>query len=174
MAAEDPVRLDLHRLPEDTELNRSLAETLALAASVVLDRLHGRLEVFSAGVHDGQIARDAALVPVLVGEVERASFADPQEATEMGGEAVGLLTARRVLNRIVFRRLPKHTGADYLMRDPALGQGDVYERLECSGIADGGESASSRLGAKIRQLARFPEGQSGFCHKKTDGFPEKV
>jgi hypothetical protein len=60
-----------------------------------------------------------------------------------------------VLDRIVFRRLPKGTGADYLMRDPQTEGGDNYERLECSGIAEGRESTISRLTSKLEQLARF-------------------
>jgi len=68
--------------------------------------------------------------------------------------------AREILGRIVFRRLPKGTGADYLMREDGEPNGDRYERLEVSGIGDGHETASARLSAKIDQLRRH-DGPSG-------------
>lgn len=76
---------------------------------------------------------------------------------------MGILVTRRVLDRVVFRRLPKGTGADYLMREAEAAEGDSYERLECSGMGEGQESASMRLRTKIRQLAQFPGNPSGFA-----------
>lgn len=150
------VILDLAALPAETELSRSVAAALGLAASVVLDRIAAGRERDPALIVGGGTSRPAELRRVGVDDAARATYADHQEATEEGAEGVGMLVARRVLDRIVFRRLPKGTGADYLMRDPRAEDDDVYERLECSGIAEGQESAAARLRTKIRQLAQFP------------------
>lgn len=160
MELEHPIILDLSTLPSDVELVRPVAEALALAASVVLDRLHGAREADPAEVHGSEQPQSAKIRRAPVDASARESYGDPQEATEEGGEAIGVLVARRVLDRIVFSRLPKGTGADYRMRDPNIEQGDLYERLECSAIADGPESTTTRLRRKLAQLARFP-GQPG-------------
>jgi hypothetical protein len=151
-----PVHLSLLGLPTDVELSRPVSEALALAASVVLERLHGPRDGDDAVVHGDDIRRAAEIRRVPVDERAHATYADPQEATEEGAEGIAIVMARHVLERIVFRRLPKGTGADYLMRDPRSQDGDAYERLECSGIADGQETAASRLRGKLDQLARFP------------------
>jgi hypothetical protein len=151
-----PVVLGLPDLPAEVELSRQFSETLALAASVILDQFHGVKEQDSAMIHGDGSSREAEIHRVPVDDRARDTYADPQEATEEGAEGVALLVARRVLNRIVFQRLPKGTGADYKMRDPEAKDGDTYERLECSGIADGQESATARLRSKLEQLARFP------------------
>lgn len=160
---QDPLTLDLQRLSAETELSRPVAEAIGLAASVVLERLHGPGASDLAMVHGDGAERTAVIGRVLVDGPARATYADPQEATEEGGEGVGVATAHRVLERIVFRRLPKGTGADYLMRDPSTGDGDAYERLECSGIGDGRDPAEARLRSKLRQLARFPEHPPGYA-----------
>lgn len=109
-------------------------------------------------------------------DAARRTYADPQEATEKGAEAVAIVAARCLLDRVVFRRLPKATGADYLMRPLAAADAntDSYARLECSGIADGQETAAGRLRDKIAQLARYPDGGAGraivtrFCSSPVD------
>ena len=156
-----PAVLSLPDLPAEVELSRPVSEALALAASVVLDRHHGQGDRDFATVHDGDSERAAEIQRMPVDDRARDSYADLQEATEEGAEGIAIITARRVLDRIVFRRLPKGTGADYLMRDPRAQDGDTYERLECSGIADGQESATARLRSKLEQLARFPSQPSG-------------
>ena len=161
--ANDPVLLDLAALPAETELSRPVAEALALAASVVLDRFSPDRERDAASILGGAVSLAAELRRVAVDAAARETYADHQEATEEGAEGVAILVARRVLARTVFRRLPKMTGADYLMRDPEVTDGDTYERLECSGIADGQDSASGRLRTKLRQLAQFPAQPSGFA-----------
>ena len=157
-----PLTLDLADLPDAVELSRPFSEALALAASVVLDRLYGQRERHPAEIHGDDTHWVAEIRRIPVDDRARATYADPQEATEEGAEGIALITARRALDRIVFRRLPKGTGADYLMRDPRSKDGDdAYERLECSGIADGQESATARLRSKIAQLARFPDHPAG-------------
>jgi len=66
------------------------------------------------------------------------------------------------------RELPSATEldprvAEVLARDARVDGGDLYERLECSGIGEGQESADARLRSKIAQLARYPKGQSGYA-----------
>lgn len=156
-----PVALSLPDLPAEVELSRQFSETLALAASIMLEHAHGVGERDVAIIHGDDSSLEAEIHRVPVDDRARASYADLQEATEEGAEGVALIVARRILNRIVFQRLPKGTGADYLMRDPEAKHGDAYERLECSGIAGGQESATSRLRSKVDQLARFPSHPSG-------------
>jgi hypothetical protein len=159
----DPVALSLPHLPGEVELSRPVSEALALAASVVLDQLHGRRDRDAAVIHGDDASRAAEIRRVAVDDRARDTYTDPQEATEEGAEGIAVVMARRVLNRIVFRRLPKGTGADYLMRDPRSKDADAYERLECSGIADGQESATARLRGKLAQLARFPKHPPGWA-----------
>lgn len=159
--AHDAVILDLSALPAETELSRPVAEALALAASVMLDHFAPTRERDPAVIVGGGASWTSELRRVRVDDAARATYADHQEATEEGAEGVGISVARRALERVVFRRLPKGTGADYLMRGLHETEGDDYERLECSGIAFGQESASARLRTKLRQLARFPKGPPG-------------
>jgi hypothetical protein len=161
--SHDPVVLDLEHLPAEVELSRPVALAIALAASVVLDRMHGERDHYPAELCSGGEARPAHLRRLPVDDTARNTYADPQEATEEGGEGVAVLLASRVLERIVFRRLPKGTGADYLMRDPHGVEGDQYERLECSAIADGREPTAARLRGKLAQLARFPSHPPGWA-----------
>jgi hypothetical protein len=128
---------------------------------VVLDRVRGPRERDGATVHGDGAERAADIRRVPVDDRAHATYADAQEATEEGAEGIAIVVARRMLGHVVFRRLPKGTGADYLMRDPGADDGDAYERLECSGIADGQEAATARLRSKIEQLARFPDHLSG-------------
>jgi hypothetical protein len=128
---------------------------------VVLARHQGPRERDVAVIQRGEASQDAEILRTPIDGRTRDTYADPQEATEEGAEGVAISTARRALHRIVFRRLPKGTGADYLMRDPESKDDDAYERLECSGIADGQESATARLRSKLAQLARFPTQPSG-------------
>jgi hypothetical protein len=107
-------------------------------------------------IHEGDSRHAAEIERVPVDARARDTYADPEEAAEEGAEGIAMLLARRVLNRIVFRRLPKATGADYLMREPQSHDVDGYERLECSGIGFGQESATARLRSKLEQLARYP------------------
>jgi hypothetical protein len=155
------ILLSLPRLRAEAELSRPVAEALALAASVVLERLHGPGERDAALVHEDDASRAAEIERVPVDERDHATYGDMQEATEEGAEGIAISVAQRVLGRVVFRRLPKRTGADYLMRDPRSTEADGYERLECSGIAEGQETATSRLRSKLDQLARFPTYGSG-------------
>jgi hypothetical protein len=148
-------------LPGEVELSRPVSEALALAASVVLERVHGERTRDAAKVHEDEVGRSAHIQRVPIDDRARDTYADPQEATEEGAEGIAIAVARRMLDRIVFRRLPKGTGADYFMRDPRSNGGDTYERLECSGISDGQESAVTRLRSKIEQLARYPGHSSG-------------
>jgi hypothetical protein len=175
----DPSRLvlDLQRIASEVELSPVIANACALAASVVLDQLHDPRSEDPAFVSGEGRELEAVIRRVDVDDRARATCADPQESTEEGAEAVAFLTARRVLDRIVFKRLPKRTGADYLMRGPSGGtEGDEeFEslRLECSGIGEGREGAAERLRKKIQQLSRYPDELPGYA-VVTDFKPEPV
>lgn len=152
----DPIILDLTAISGESELVAPVAHALSLAASVTLERLQEAGERYAADIHIAEDVRRAEIRRMPIAQPARDTYGDPQEATEEGAEGVGVLFARRVLNQIVFARLPKRTGADYRMRAPDSIGGDNYERLECSGIGDGQETGPSRLRDKIEQLRRFP------------------
>ncbi len=156
-----PIALSLRDLHAEVELSRPVCEAVALAASVALDHHQGRARRDVAVIHEDDSQRPAKIERVPVDDRARDTFADLDEAAEKGAEAIALMLARRVLGRVVFRRLPTCTGADYLMRDPQAPDGDGYERLECSGIGVGKESATTRLRSKLEQLARYPSYPSG-------------
>lgn len=161
--APRPLALDLADLPKHGELSRSILEALALAASVCLERCHGTraqdpAEILGSGKNWKANIRRAPLDAQA-----HATYGDPQEATEHGAVGVAVLVVSRVLDKVVFRRLPKRTGADYLVRDARGPAGDDYERLECSGISSGDESTQTRLARKLGQLARFPEQPKGIA-----------
>jgi len=163
LTAPGPVLLSLPGLHAEVELSRPFSEALALAASVVLEHLHGPRERDDAVIHGNDASRSAEIERVPLDERAHATYADPQEATEEGAEGIAILLARQIFGRIVFQRLPKGTGADYKMRDPHSKDIDAYERLECSGIAEGQETAASRLRSKLDQLARFPDHPRGLA-----------
>lgn len=153
-----PLVLDLAALPDAVDLSRPVVEAVALAASVVLDKLHGPGSRDAASIRVGRSRRTAEILRVAVDDEARDTYGDFQEATEEGGEAIALAVARPVLDRVVFRRLPKATGADYLMRSTTVTRSDEYERLECSALAEGEkETAEARLQKKLDQLARYPD-----------------
>ncbi len=157
----EPIVLDLRTLPEHCELLRSVAEALAAAATVVLERLQGPGERDLALVRNAEVQREGVVVRTAIDDAARATYDDPQEATEEGAEAVAILVAKRLLDRVVYRRLPKETGADYMMRDPRFDGRDHVERLECSGIGDGRDATARRLEQKIEQLGRYPDEPPG-------------
>ncbi len=161
--SESAIILDLRSLPEATALLRDVAVSLAAAASVVLERKHGPGADDAAAIVHGESTRSAMIVRLAIGDDARRTYDDPQEATEEGAEAVAILVARRVLDRVVFARLPKGTGADYKMRAAGLLVDDTYERLECSGIGDGTEATATRLREKVDQLARPANQPPGYA-----------
>ena len=152
--------LDLRKLSELPGASRRVTDDLALAASVVLERLHGERSLDPATIAQDLSSRVAVIHRVSVDARDRAWKSDPQKATEQGGEGIAVLTAYHVLARVVVRRLQTDTGADYLLRSAHVSGGDDLERLECSGIGDGKESTGHRLRTKLRQLARYP-GEKG-------------
>ena len=153
----EPIVLDLRTLPEQCELLPSTCASMAAAASVTLERLHGGRDRDRCRV----VERDGSIVRVEVTKQTRDTYDDPEEATEEGADAIAILVARHVLDRIVFRRLPKKTGADYRMRRSSEPDQDNYERLECSGIGEGKDSAQARLKEKLAQLASYSAHRSG-------------
>src|ERR1700722_15272544 len=126
-----PIALSLRDLPAEVELSRPFCETLALAASVMLDHHHGAADRDAAVIHHEDSRRAAEIERILVDDRGRDTYAARQEATEEGAEAIALILARRLLGRIPFQRPPKATGSDYMMRNPQSKAGeDGYERLE--------------------------------------------
>ena len=146
-----PEEVDLGRLSEVVEMSRQVVEALALAASVVIDQVHGVSEI---ELELENTSRRFLVRAVEVNERARETYSDPDEATEEAAEAMGIALAPRIFERVVFRRLPKGTGADYLMRAPGSTDEASFERLECSGMARGTAPATDRLNAKREQVTR--------------------
>lgn len=151
--SERDVTLDLGSLPDQCELLADTCRSIAAAACVRLAQLRGERDADPVRVAGDGLDRTGTIARMPVDEKAHATYADPEEATEEGAEAIAILVARQLLDRIVFRRLPKRTGADYRMRAVQSTGGDDYERLECSGIGDGDESGPARLREKLTQLA---------------------
>ena len=114
-----PVLLSLPGLHAEVELSRPFCR----GARARGERCPGAPARAARGVthaviHGDDASRKAEIERVPLDERARATYADPQEATEEGAEGIAISVARRIFGRIVFQRLPKGTGADYLMRDP--------------------------------------------------------
>lgn len=169
------MRVELERLQELTALSVDVVRALSLAASVMMDRTGRAVAERSADVEVEGARHTMTVVAREVSATDRLSYADVQEATEEGAEALAIATAAVVLDRRVFRRLPKATGADYLMhpRETDSDASDHYERLECSGVGEGKERARARLEEKLRQLRRYPEQPPGWA-VVTDFRPETL
>ena len=158
----EPLTLDLRSLPDRCELLPSTSRSIAAAASVRLEQLHGERVDDPMALQSDDLRRTGQIIRLPIQQDARNTYDDPEEATEEGAEAIAILVARDLLDRVVFRRLPKHTGADYRMRAAtAAADGDEYERLECSGIGDGRDSASTRLREKLSQMAAHDAGRPG-------------
>ncbi len=148
--------LDLRSITSECEILPDLARSLASAAAVTLDSVHGPRDDDAAVLRDADLVSSARIVRVAVSQQSRDSYADPDEATEEGAEAIAYLVASRALDRVVFARLPKKTGADWKMRRRSEIRSDAYERLECSGIASPRESLATRLRDKLDRFKKFP------------------
>ena len=163
-SAAAPAILDLGLLHQEADLCREVVDVLALAASVTLERVRGEGSKDSAVVLiDTEPESRFEIHRLSLTGTRRDSLGDPQEATEWGAAGIAVGLVNRVLRRRVFSRLPKGTGADYLMRIADAPDDDTFERLEVSGIADGRETASERLREKVRQLASHPCDGAGWA-----------
>lgn len=156
--------LDLGTLHRETELHRKVVDALALAASVTLERVRGE-GVADPALADfgGGIEAAYSLTRVGLDDGARLAFGDADEATEWGAAGVAVGIVHRLLRRRVFCRLPKGTGADYLMRSSDVLAGDAFERLEVTGISRGDETAGTRLREKVRRLALHPDAGVGWA-----------
>jgi hypothetical protein len=123
---------------------------------VVLESLRGPAERDPAAISGAVDPTPAEIMRIAIGDDARRTYADLEEATEEGAEAIAYLVASRVMGRVVFSRLPKKSGGDWKMRPRGAPPGDTYERLEVSGIGAGSEKAAARLQTKLDQLARYP------------------
>lgn len=155
--------LDLGTVAEHCRLLPDTCRSLAAAATVTLERVHGVRTQDACRIEEGDTHRGGVLLRTEISDDARATYDSPAEATEEGAEAVAILVARRVLDRVVVRRLDTYSGADYVIRDPANPDLEQYERLECSGIAKGRESTISRLQSKIAQLAAVTDRPPGYA-----------
>lgn len=158
-----PIILDLGAIDDATELEHPYAEVRAIAATVLLQRNHGPRESDPAELHHEDRRRNAVLIRRAVTARADLTYDEPIQVTEEAAEAVAFLVARRVLDRIAYGRCRTRTGADYRLRRPGAPDGDVYERLEVSGIGGGSERAVSRLREKLTRMAEYPEEPAGFA-----------
>ena len=108
----------------------------------------------------GHVGGAYALSWPAIGDQDRRTWADSQEATEYGATAVAVLLAKQELGYAVVERAAKGTGIDYWLGHED--EGPPFQnkaRLEVSGILRAGGSAqeveaavASRVRAKQRQM----------------------
>jgi hypothetical protein len=158
----EPVVLDLQTLEQHTRLTAPVVQFMAECAAVLLSSRHPAASEVPASLGLSGANKEAHLRWGPVTEQMVNTHGDLQEATEYAAYGISALAVRKALGLVVFRRLPKHTGADYLMRNDSSDD-DRYTRLECSGIFQGEkETTSGRLKEKLEQLAKY-EGYPGYA-----------
>jgi hypothetical protein len=125
-------------------LTPASGERLAEAASHCLDERGHELRV--ALIVAGDHTESFVLERLVVDEVIRRTYNDPEEATEEGACAIAILLTRELTGWSVVRRARRGTGFDYYLgSDSAL---DFRARLEVSGIRQG---TQAQLEARARQ-----------------------
>ena len=149
-------------MADTTELETGYAELRAVAATVLLERIHGiRVQDPFALAHDEP--RTGHLLRRAVTGRAALTYDEPIQATEEAAEAVAFLVARRVLDRVAYGRCRTRTGADYRLHRPGDLDTDDYERLEVSGISGKTEQPTARLREKLERMAEYPDEPPGFA-----------
>lgn len=141
--------IDLSALAEMCELPPATLAGFGFHAAVVLLRARGSLDDAPLDLHSERGPGPRGTVKAV--QIERGaaeSQEDLQESTEHGGAAVGIGVASSVFNLRAFRRLPKGTHADFLLRVGPPGS-DSFVRLEVSGVLSQTESPAARLREKV-------------------------
>lgn len=152
------ISVDLRSLAapnEHPKLSLGVAQSRAEAASVCLEA-EGHDLLSDLELHDAGEPSRGCLHRLTCTDKERASFADPEEATEQGAEAIAWLTAEKKTGLPVVKRTYKGPGFDWYLADSleAVGFQDAV-RLEVSGIRNGSRSAiRRRVSQKTRQTTR--------------------
>ncbi|MBK9034013.1 MAG: hypothetical protein IPL61_22550 [Myxococcales bacterium] len=155
--------LDLRTLRDHPWVARRVMDGLTAAASVMLERRHGRRLEDPALVRRADERLDAMIVRTPIEPNEREWLADPKRTAEHGGEAVGIAAAHQVLGRVVVHRSTTDEGCDYWVRPVDAGDEVPPERLELSGIGDGSQSTAARTRVKLKQLEEHGGHERGFA-----------
>ncbi len=110
-----------------------------------------------------------------VDDQQRRTYADMQEATELGACGVAILVVREATAKVVVERSKKGTGFDYWLGDNADDDGPLFggkTRLEVSGILTGTQSQiDSRMKQKKGQIAPSDHVAPGFVAVVEFGTP---
>jgi hypothetical protein len=154
-------------------LTPASARTLAEAAAVCLEsQKHQPLVQLG---HAGLTPKELRLVWPTVDDQQRRTYADMQEATELGACGVAILVVKEATAKVVVERSKKGTGFDYWLGDTSDDNGLPFagaSRLEVSGILTGTKSQiQSRIKQKKGQLAPSDHLAPGFVAVVEFGTP---
>ncbi len=155
--------LDLRTLRDHPWVARRVMDGLTAAASVMLERKHGRRAEDPALVRRRDERLDAVIVRTPIEPNEREWLADPKRTAEHGAEAIGIAAVHQVLDRVVVHRSTTDEGCDYWVRLNGASDAQPLERLELSGIGDGMQSTRSRVASKRAQLRDHGNDEAGFA-----------
>lgn len=172
--AEAQAQLNLAALAEGMPgLTPASAQTLAEAAAVCLESQNHQ-PLVQLG-HAGLTPKELRLVWPPVDDQKRRTYADMQEATELGACGVAILVVKEATAKVVVERSKKGTGFDYWLGDTSDDDGLPFagaSRLEVSGILAGTKSQiQSRIKQKKGQLAPSDHLAPGFVAVVEFGTP---
>lgn len=145
--------LDIENLSARHRVTASVANGLAEAASVCLDRHH-------SPPTDVDCDWDAVAIPAMIvwtvpDALIKATFANEEEATRDGAYAVSFATVEKAASLVVVSRAEKLTGADWYVQPRELPFDDLENalRLEVSGTdTDKPVVIKQRVSQKVNQL----------------------
>src|SRR5579864_6085092 len=147
MAKQRKARIELHQTLTSgmPGLEPFLGGTLANAAAVCLD-----CNKHASGVRltvSGEYRRQIEVCWDGPTEQVRRSYADLQEATELGAAGVAIAALNRFAGFVVMQRSRKGTGFDYWISRKDVASGPLFQNcapLEVSGILNGDDAELQR------------------------------
>lgn len=152
MADDEPLDLDLTRLPRIWNLDEGLLAVCVRSAAVMLQRFHDRPPAPGRVVRNQDTERIADVNWRVPTEVEQRSFLNHKDATEDGAYAVAFAVAHALERYVVVMRAEQLTGCDYLLVREGEPEND-FVKLEVSGLATGTDGeVRERLREKVGQV----------------------
>jgi hypothetical protein len=135
-------------------LTPAMGQVHAECAAVCLAK-HGHGREVAITIKDIRRSR-FSVKRIDVTDVMRRTYADLQDATELGACGIAILVISHVTGFTAIERSFKRTGFDYWLGPPSAGP--LFQkkaRLEASGILEGSdETVKYRLTQKLNQMAR--------------------
>lgn len=155
--------LAVARLHETHDLKREITDVFASAAAICMERHHRSPTMWSVRLDDDATSEYEVSWSTPTA-VDRRSFANHEEATELGACGVALAAVEAHLGLVTFARAEPRTGIDFYLVAPHEDVPDAISYdiddprligLEVSGInRDTDATMRSRLRAKVAQIRR--------------------